>query len=261
MKMIRWFQIIMMTMLLSAVLSSKNQTTAAMAGELQNLKITNHHFTTTIITANQKMIWAINPKTSRYVVLELTAVAQNNTKIFSSDFVLSYSIEDKEERSSCAAIGTVDENHLISFYAGVLPRITVQKGKIYLTLAFMIESDVEKITLQQVGDATSLTYHIGNKRPYSVFVATNTGSQQLLSDVQTIIQSGGYDVVALTDNLATHVSGTTIYYAEKAESEAREISQRLMVKFGFIPTLKEMKLISDVDIVIWLGEKTPKQRL
>ena len=45
-----------------------------------------------------------------------------------------------------------------------------------------------------------------------------------------------------------------IRYRDSAENQAREISQRLMTKFGIVPTVKKMDLVGSNDIVAWIGK-------
>lgn len=232
---------------------------AMTAGELQNLKVVKHYFSTSIVTNNQKIIWTTDPAKGRYLVLTLSADAPATAWLFASDFVLSYFRNGDEDRAICAAIGIAQREDMrdVLFYAGTNPAVRVVQGKIYFALAFLIESGVDAVTIQRI-NGNPMAYHIGRERLYSVFIATNTSSQQLLTAVGNAVEDGGYKVVDVSDELVKEVSGTVIYYNEQSEREARDISQRLMVKFGFVPVLKKTSIMTAFDIIVWLGEKPLK---
>ena len=132
-------------------------------------------------------------------------------------------------------------------------RMGVDSSKTYFSLAFLIAPDVETIELYRLGTAELLTYRIDANRLYSVRIYTNS-DPKALSEIKKILQKGNYNVVDASESLAGEIKGVIIHYRKQAESQAREISQRLMMKFKVIPTLEQMALISDVDIVIWVGE-------
>jgi len=88
---------------------------------------------------------------------------------------------------------------------------------------------------------------------YSISVFTNKDFNTL-SEAVEVIEAGGYQVVASSETLNKEITGTTILYMDVAESQAREISQRLMTKLGVVPTVKKMDVISEDDIVVWLGK-------
>lgn len=260
MKIIRTMLFVIAVAVLCAYVTP-TRASAMTAGELKNLKVLKHYFSTGIITSNRE-IWTNDPEKGRYLILTFSADSPTATWIFSSDFVLSYTRNGDEDRALCAAIGIAEKENAQSmfFHIGVLPSVRASQGKIYFALAFLVESGVDSVTVQRI-NGSSVTYRIGRERPYSVFIATNTGSRQLLSGVEDTIKSGGYEVVDVSDELNNGVSETIIHYNEQSEREAREISQRLMVKFGLVPALKKTNIASAFDIVVWLGERSQKIQL
>jgi len=226
--------------------------------ELQHLSVIDHYFTTAISNGLRK-IFTKDASKGRYIVLKLAATLQKDEgKIFTNDFALRYFHSDgSEDRTDCDAIAiakTAKPGESGRFAMGSSgASIRVNRGKVYFCLAFFIEKDVDKIDIYRLGIAEPLTYHIGTDRLYSVFVCTNKDSH-ILSEAVEVIKAGGYRVVETSKNLPRETKGTTILYRDQAESQAREISQRLMTKLGVVPTLKKMKLISDNDIVVWLGK-------
>lgn len=251
-----------MTLLILGVIASwflisGNSATAITAGELQNLRVIGHYFTTEISTG-RRTIYTKDPSKGRYIVLKLSATIQkDDAVVFAPDFVLRYSHRNgREDCADCDAIAkakTEASGEFGRFYAASVPRITINSGEVYFGLAFWIESDVETIELYRIGVTEPLTYYIGSDRLYSVSIYTN-GDSNPLSETKKVIQQGGFQVVDASDTLVKEETGVTIHYAEKAESQAREISQRLMTAFGIIPTVKKMELISEVDIIVWLGK-------
>jgi hypothetical protein len=143
--------------------------------------------------------------------------------------------------------------NLQEFAIGNFSWLKVKSGQSRFALAFYIEPDVEVVDLYRLGVAEPLTYRIGTDRLDSVYITTNIDAQTLLQ-AREVIEKGGYNVVNTSELLSEEEKGITIHYREQAESQAREISQRLMIEFGQTPTLQKMSLITDVDIVIWLGE-------
>jgi hypothetical protein len=241
----------------SGLLLSSSPALAVVAGELQDFEVIGHHFTTSISTAFRNL-GIKDPSKGRYIVLKLAGrPAGGTSSLFANDFVLVYSHKDgSEDRASADAIGEADTpepGEFKMFYAGDVSRIQVKGGsRFYFGLVFYIEPDVESIDIHRLG-SRPLRYRVGSDRKYSVFVTTNTGPR-VLSGAKELLDQGGYHVTQLSEGLARGTSGTTIHYAKRAESQAREISQRLMAKLNVVPTLKEMELISEQDIVVWFGK-------
>jgi hypothetical protein len=215
--------------------------------ELQELKVIGHYFTTAI-SNTKRIIFSKDASKGRYLIL----------KIFTNDLMLSYfHSDDSEDRTQCAAIAmaeTAEIGELKQFAIGSnAARITVNSGKVYFCLAFLVETDVKTIEIHRMGIAEFLTYRLGTDRLYSVVIYTNKNAK-ILSEAVKVIKAGGYNVVQSSETLTKKKRGTTIHYREQAESQAREISQRLMTKLKVIPTLKKMELACDSDIVVWLGK-------
>ncbi len=244
-------------LMMAALLGSSHAAPKTTVAELRDLKVIGHHFTTTIST-NQRTIYVKEPGKARYVVLKISAYLQGGSgKLFTDDFVLRYVHSDgKEDRSRCSAITWAETEKLgefDKFYAGEGSWVRFDPGRVYLGLAFYIEHDVEFVEICRIGVAESLTYRLGAyDRPYSVFVSTNRGAE-MLKKIEDTIRNGGYAVQS-TQVLNPDESGTTIHHRDDTETQAREISQRLMTQLGIVPTLKKMNLISEVDLVVWVGK-------
>ncbi|MCK6622041.1 MAG: hypothetical protein HUU32_09405 [Calditrichaceae bacterium] len=123
---------------------------------------------------------------------------------------------------------------------------------LYFGVAFIIENDVEAIEICRIGTSETLRYNIGSDRFYSVYLTTNS-STAILASAEQVIKDGGYFVVT-SQRLDQTEKKVTIYYQDNVESQAREISQRLIAKLGVIPKLKKMELITEFDIVVWIGK-------
>lgn len=244
--------------ILLCLLSTKPATAATItAREFQDLQVTGHHFTTAISTRT-RTLFVKDPSKGRYIVLKLAGTLQKGGgKIFTNDFTLRYFHSGgKEDRNECSAIATAktaEIGELSNFATGNGSWISLDSGKIYFSLVFFIEKDVDTIDIHRLGVAEPFTYRVGTERLYSIAIFTNKDSNTL-SEAVEVIKAGGYQVVTSSETLAKEETGTTILYMEQAESQAREISQRLMTKLGVVPTVKKMDVISNNDIVVWLGK-------
>jgi len=115
---------------------------------------------------------------------------------------------------------------------------------------------VKEIELCRVGGSTPLRYHIGSRRPFSVYVTTNEAAARLNALAEALTRGGYY--VSTSNSLDRSTNGTVIHYEPKAEMAAREIAQRLISQFGLAPQLTECELVSEYDIIIWLGKDTSR---
>jgi len=228
------------------------------AGDLEDLKIITHFFTNRI--ANPRLTLQLkDPSKTRFLGLLVSVdLKKGDGKIFTNDFVLRYFHADgTEDRTQCEAIGiakTPDMGTIEDIAIGAnAAAIKLNKGKGYLALFFNIEPDVNTVELYRIGTTMPIIYNIGAKRPFSVYITTNTESYNL-TEIKRVIEEGDYQVTAISRELSKDTTGVTIHYVKQAESQAREISQRLMTKFGIVPQLKAMELVSEFDIVIWLGK-------
>ncbi|GEM_PF-2434211 len=227
------------------------------AAKMKNLKVVNYHYTTAI-SNKSKMKYVKNPDNARYLIIKLSAQLAEGGKIFSDDFILKYFHTDgKEDRSSADAISlalTQEIDEFDEFLFGPAAWIRLESGLVYFGLAFFLENDISSFEIFSMGKQEPLLINLGNSdRKYSVFISTNLGSARLTL-TEEIIRKGGYYVNSSLV-LDPEKTGTIIYYRENTENQAREISQRLIAKFGDIPTLEEMNLISEFDVVIWMGQK------
>lgn len=97
-----------------------------------------------------------------------------------------------------------------------------------------------------------LTNVLGAQKIISIFIATNQGAQ-LLSKVVKAVHDSGYPLVD-TSELNKDSQGIIIHYVDAAKTQAQEIAKLLEAEFGMAPEVKKSNLISDDDIVIWLGK-------
>lgn len=228
---------------------------------LSNVHIEDYFFTTHIAGAtNYKHITDITT-TTRILVLELSAaIKEKEIPMYSADFILRYVHDDGEEdRSQCLALG-VDEDGDFGYAIGnnssvTITRKVIDNEPLRFQLAFAIEGDVDSIDLYLVGTAEPVSLYIGGTRLYSVKIFTNMGTETL-EKARSVVEDGGYRVVYTSEDLkAENAEGITIYYADKAESQAREISQRLMLEFGKAAKIKSLNEISNTacDILVWIS--------
>ncbi len=255
---------VLLGLIATGFLISTNPATAASTTpavkEIKNLKVEGHFFTTAISNSNQQDS-VIDGSKSRYLILVVTATSEKEDGIlFATDFTLRYFHgNEDEDRSRCTAMAisetTAPEKmfYIDEFAMGDLSWIKLHSGLNRFALAFVIQPDVESIDLYRLGMAEPLNYRVGKERLYSVFIITNIDSKTL-SKAKEIVQKGGYQVTNASENLDKEQTGMTIHYREQSESQANEISKLLKKMYGKNPTLKEMKLISSEDIVIWLGK-------
>ena len=230
--------------------------TAMVAGDLKSVRMVGHHFTTAV-TSTKRRVSVKKPGSSRYVVLKLSArLSGDDRKVFVPDFLLSYFHADgKEDRAVPSALCRaktmkIGERDICS--VSKFGWVKLHQGRTYFILAFIVESDVQDISLHIAGQKTPLRYNIGSDRPYSVYVSTSRSSS-ILPDVRDTITAGGYQVVRTSTGLNKTIKGIVINYTKGAEVQAREISQRLMTQLGEAPKLKKMNLATDKDVIVWIG--------
>jgi hypothetical protein len=249
---------------LGTIISGLAIPTASAAGpavaDLQDLKIIGHYFTTGI-SNDARYVSTKDPSKGRSLVLVLSATSPKNPgKVFDSDFTLRYFHTDgNEDRAKCDAIARADEADAARMFAfarfniGEAAWVKLDSGPTRFGVAFYVEPDVEIIDIHRIGSAELLTYRIGTERLISVAIYTNI-DDKALARAKDVIQKGGYNVVNTSDSLAKDSTGITIHYREAAETQAREISQRLTAEFGTTTTVKLLELVSAVDIVVWIGK-------
>ncbi|HEC28110.1 MAG TPA: hypothetical protein ENI65_00785 [Gammaproteobacteria bacterium] len=256
------FRYIMSMVLSVLAFSYISPAMAIKAGELKNLKILSHHFATSV-TSRKRRIFVKKPSKSRYLILKMSArVEGDDSKVFVPDFVLSYRHPNgKEDRSGCSAICRAKSSAPGERGTCTVSKsgwIKIGRNNTYLIASFVVENDVDEVELHRLGGGEPVRYRIGSEHKYSVYIATNR-SAAILPEIEAAIDAGGYQVVRTSGKLNKKLKGITIHYGKKMETQAREISQRLMTQLGEIPTVKKMRLQSDKDIVIWIGKrKQPK---
>lgn len=248
----------MMTGTLIALVCCGQVVLAQDAARLRDIRIEKHHFTTEV-RGLPRTFGVKDPGKGRWMVLTVSAAADGEVKLFSHDFVLRYRHRNgSEDRASCDGIAECDADEptkINYFVTGSEPRITLSGPRVYFGLTACVEGDVQEVELCRAGTDASVRYRVGTDRSYSVFLTINTGENDGLSDVSGALTSAGYNVLTST-GLKKGTRGATIYYAPKAETAAREVSQRLMSQFDIVAAVKEHGFMSDHDIVVWLGEGT-----
>jgi len=230
---------------------------AVAMAEVKDVSVVGHHFATRISSGTRRAE-AKSSSTSRFAVLKLAlTVPTDDSKLFTSDFVLAYRRADgKDDRANGAAIcraRTAELGEEVSCVVGTGGTwVTLGKGKQYVSVAFFVESDVDAIEIYRLGVSSPIAYRLGRDRPVSVFLTTNEDSERL-GKVEQVIEAGGYQLVRTSDKLNKSAKGVVIHYASGAEVHAREISQRLMQVTDDVPELKKNVLATTKDIVVWLG--------
>lgn len=237
---------------------ASNVTMAMLASELQNFKVLGYHFTTK--ASSDKTVWTPNDAlNNRIIVFKCSAKNPSGDGIiFTTDFLLRYFDDNgKENRSSALRICTAkttmpgEEDNCIASRNGW---INIGKGDVIFTVSFILENDVDKVEILRVGDTETTHYNISDERPYSVFITTNRGIDNI-KDIIDVIKSGGYRILRTSGNLNPDNKGITVYYSKSVEVQAREISQRIMTKTNIAPSVEESNFSnSDSDIVIWIGK-------
>jgi hypothetical protein len=243
-----WVLAAMTAVVMPSSLGAGQQPSAAL---LRDVQVTAHHFATAV--SGTKYMLSINDtQASRYLVLQVSAMgAVNPTKLFCTDFTIAYTpIGGSETRSRCEGIAASANDMVIG--AGWVTLDSSTKAS--LRLVFAIETNVDTVNLYRIGVAEPIPYRIGTDRPVSVHVFSSKGSDQL-SKAVSLIRSGGYTIVSAADTLVPEITDVTIHYREKAEVQAREISQRLMVGLKVVPAVKRLELVTDVDVIVWLGKE------
>lgn len=224
----------------------------------KDIRVVGHHFTTSF-SNNKARISVKNPLQARYLVLHLSVnISSDNTKVFVDDFILSYFQQDgNESRSKCVALcrsKTADLGDFEGCSIGQGGWVIFDKATKYFSLVFFLENDVETIEIHGIGLAP-IRYKVGTNRLYSVYIITNQGSPTL-SKTEKCIQPGNYHIITSTNStkLAPDTKGSVIHYAEGAEVQAREISQRLISGMGISASLEIMNLVSSFDVVVLIGK-------
>ncbi len=248
--------ILLVLVLFCGVIGLPSTTNAVSPSDIKELRITEHFFTTRIIGYEGKTRYILDPTKGRFLVLLVTAtIPEGKTKLFTQDFRLQYYHNDgKEDRAPSLGISPVESNDPVIFLMtqdAAEPWMAIVGPQVQFALFFFVENDVSSVSLSSAGSSQIIKYFIGNSRIYSVFISTNNYSS-LVGDIGECIKNAGCDV-KISKELNSAVNGLTIHYVPHAEGFAREISQRIMLKFGLTANLVEMKMIDSHDVVIWVG--------
>lgn len=236
------------------------QAQVLLSREIQNVQVLGSYFTSAI--SNSDNTASVNdPTKGRYLMLVLTgSLTKHGGKFFTSDFMLQYAHDDNsEDRSRCSALAvcqpTADKTLIgdQEFAIGDYAWAKADLGSQQMTLAFYLEPDVKVVDLYMAGVSDPIIYRVGSDRTVSVYVASNV-DDATTSQAEAVLEQGGYNVIEVSHGLNSGQSGISIHYREAMESQAREISQRLMTAFNKTPTLLTMDVLSEVDIVVWIGK-------
>jgi len=236
------------------------------AGELQDVQIIGHHFSTRVVgmIGGQQGAKSIkDPSISRILVLFIRITTPSEKiSVFAHDFILQYYRNEADDRARCFGLGIAEKetNQVLGNYGleGAEPAVRLIGRKVFhLALLFLVENNISMINLYRVGSVNPLAYNLGPSRPYSIFLTTNDPDVGKLQQVVQCVEAAGCKVTTST-GLNKDTQGITIHYSEKAEGAAREISQRLMTQFSVVTTIKEIRLMSEFDIVIWVGRGSIK---
>ena len=213
---------------------------ALSAGELKDVQVVGHHFATRV-SDTRRVTRVKNPLEARYLVVKLAInMPGGSSPVFLTDFVL-----------QCRAnTGTLGEKSRCMM--GTSNALVFDESQKYMSLAFLVPNDVREVDIARTG-AAPISYTVGADRPYSVYLTTNRGPGAI-TPIQAAIQAGGYQVTNVSEKLSKKTTGIVIHHSTKAESQAREISQRIMTEMGVLPTVKPLKLMSDHDVVVWVGQ-------
>lgn len=229
------------------------------AGELvRDMKIDGHFFSVEARGTGGNVYRTKNPADLRLVVLKLSGNVESTGTLFGPDFTLAYKRGDgKEDRANIRAVascrgGALD--NLNNVVVGEYANIALERGPVAFAVIFFVESDVESVQLRPWG-AAPISYTFGRERPTNVFITTNADAASL-DKARAAIASGGYTITGASDGLNKDEVGITIHYADAAETQAREISQRLMLALGRTPTVRKSTLIGLSDVVVWIGRPT-----
>jgi len=242
-------------LLLCTWLASVGQ--AAPAGDLTDAAIVRHFFSTGIKTV-ASFAGPEDIAKSRMLILVLSARLPASTTLRGEDFVLVYRHGGAvENRSKCEGIAVAEagSESVVSFALGDDAQADAGPGQIHFELAFVVDAGVEAVDLYGAGAASPISCRIGSKRPYSVFLATNTNTNAMERG-KAAIERNGYQVVEAAHDLNPDARGLSIYYQKLAEPAAREISRRLRAELGVAPKVEPLddETGSEVDILIWFGK-------
>lgn len=239
-------------------LSVSHHADATSSRDLRNVKVLGFHFTTSIL-GMPKDISVQDPSKARFLVMTLSGtVPGGGATLFAPDFVLVYShTNGSEDRADCVGIGDIEDNGTVgTLRNGPVARLQVSGESVQFALAFLVESDVERVNLYVGGQTAGLEQTLGPSRPYSVFLSTNGGASRL-TDAERSLQDAG-DYVSTSVGLNEKQSGVVVIYRPDTATLAQEISQRLMLRLHAETKLETFDQegigLSDYDVLVWLGK-------
>jgi len=246
--------LLILVLLAGSVFPLAPPASAIRGGELPELKVLSHHWTSRIASEDQTTT-VDHPDAARFLILKLAANLESKDVIFGDDFVLVYRHSDgQEDRANCRAMAnadTAEPGEFAAFYLGASPRHAAEPGPAFFGLAFVVEADAESVELHRIG-GPPLAYRIGATRPFSAYISTNQ-SPELLPRARQVAESAGLQVVNVSTSLAPEKTGAVVFYSPASEDVARDLAARLQSELGISPDVQPMELISELDIIVWLG--------
>lgn len=246
--------LLLVVLLAGSVFPLAPPASAIRGGELPELKVVNHHWTSRIASEDQTTT-VDHPDAARFLILKLAATLKSEDLIFGDDFVLVYRHPDgTEDRASCQAMGhadTAEPGEFGSFFLGNSPRRAADPGPVYFGLGFVVEADVESVELHRIG-GPPLAYRVGSTRPFSAYISTNQ-SPELLPRARQVAESAGLQVVNVSSSLAPEKTGAVVFFSPASEDVARDLAARLQSELGISADVQPIELIAEVDIILWLG--------
>lgn len=226
---------------------------AGVAGEIKNLTVIDHFFTTRL-SGGANYLETKDASQSRFVILKFSGdIPYDNFRLYITDFSLKYLNNGKEDRNLCYAIASAPNggpDDLDDFTIGTTSSITLSAGHHYFGIVCAIEQNITEVEVLRAG-GPAVTRAIGSDHGLSVYLTTNLGAPAL-DRYLPVVRNAGMTVHTSTE-LVKDTTGVTIRYTAAAETAARELSQRIIASLNVTPTLQAMDLDSDHDIVIWIG--------
>ena len=228
---------------------------------VSGLQILSHHFTTGINTGT-KLASVDEPSESRFLVVKVRAYRNvAHAELQCADFRLSYRHSNGDpDWSQCRGValspsskpGDFDDWGLGS-YPSLDSKGAASGAHFQFGMAFVLENDVESVTLLRAGTVSGARYPLGADHPFSVYVSTNEPTLDI-DQVRSAVAAGGFDVLTSTD-LDDSVHDYSVQYQDDAEAAARDVSNRLADVLGVFPTMKKSKLVTEFDIVVWIPRR------
>ena len=233
------------------------------ASELRNLTVTEHIFTTQVLTVNG-FLRTDDPDTLRFLVIRVDATRADagETSIFAHDFAFSYQVPGEngpeEQRAGIEAIAVGGQPWDFGFFlSGIEPRVSVEGTSVSIGLVGFIESNVTSVTLGRVGTAETVTIDLSQDQPrrFSVYLSTSQG-EELGNKGVAALRNQGLDA-HLSLALDPEIEGCEVQYGQHAETAAREAAAALKGIVGrefTVTQLDDDTMMCEYDILVRIGK-------